>query len=60
MKNIVMAINKDGKTLTITVDLTKTFGPSASGKTVIVATTSGNVPVPDHEEIKIGINAYTK
>jgi len=60
MKNILMAVSKDGKTLTITVDLTKTFGPSASGKTTIIATTGGNVPAPEHDDIKVGVNIYTK
>ena len=57
MKNVEMKI--DGDILTITVDLTKQFGPSASGKTIIVASTEGNVAVPDREE-KIGLNVYRK
>jgi ABC-type molybdate transport system ATPase subunit len=55
-----MAVSKDGKTLTITIDLTKTFGPSSSGKTTIIATTGGNVPAPEHDDIKVGVNIYTK
>lgn len=42
-----------------TVDLTKEFGPSSSGKTIIIASTDWNVPVPYREE-KIGVNAYRK
>jgi hypothetical protein len=57
MKNVEMKI--DGTTLTITVDLTKEFGPSASGKTIIIASTEGNVPVLDRDE-KIGLNIYKK
>jgi hypothetical protein len=57
MKNVEMTIA--GTILTITVDLTKEFGPSASGKTIIVASTEGNVTVPDREE-KIGLNVYRK
>jgi len=49
-----------GDTLTIKIDLKKEFGPSSSGKTTIIATTEGNVAVPDHEDIKIGINVYKK
>ena len=45
--------------ITITVDLSKEFGPSSSGKTIIVASTEGNVTVPDREE-KIGLNVYRK
>ncbi len=49
-----------GTILTITVDLSKRFGPSSSGKTTIVATTAGAVPVPGQEQIKVGLNVYTK
>jgi hypothetical protein len=34
--------------------------PSASGKTIIIASTEGNVAIPDHEEAKIGLNVYLK
>jgi hypothetical protein len=48
-----------GNILTITVDLTKEFGPSSSGKTIIIASTEGNVTVPERDE-KIGLNVYRK
>lgn len=57
MKNVEMSV--DGTTLTITVDLSKTFGPSASGKTIIIASTEGNVTIPNREE-KVGLNVYRK
>jgi len=57
MKNIEMTI--EGDTLTIKVDLSKEFGQSSSGKSIIIATTEGNVPLPDREE-KIGLNVYRK
>jgi len=57
MKNVEMAVN--GNILTIKVDLTKEFGPSSSGKTIIVASTEGNVSIPDREE-KVGLNVYRK
>lgn len=57
MKNVEMTIA--GDILTITIDLSKEFGPSSSGKTTIVASTEGNVTVPDREE-KIGLNVYRK
>jgi hypothetical protein len=44
-----------GNTLTIKVDLTKTFGPSKSGKTIIVASTEGNVRIGD---VTVGLNVY--
>ena len=58
MQNVKMSVK--GQTLTIEIDLSKRLGPSKSGKTTVIATTSGNVDVPDNSEIKIGINCYTK
>jgi hypothetical protein len=46
--------------LTITIDLSKRYGPSKSGKTETIATTSGNISAPEHPEIKIGLNVYAK
>ncbi len=58
MKNVEMTVKDD--VLTITVDLAKDHGPSKSGKTIVVATTAGNVPVPvpGHENTRIGLNVY--
>jgi len=50
----------DGNILTITVDISKEFGKSASGKSIIIASTEGNVSIPEKEEIKIGLNIYRK
>jgi len=50
----------EGNILTIKVDLTKEFGPSSSGKTIIIASSEGNVAIPEKEEIKIGLNVYKK
>ena len=58
MKNIEMTTN--GDILTIRVDLSQRFGKSSSGKSTIVASTEGNQAVPGREEIKIGLNVYTK
>ncbi len=58
MKNVEMAV--DGNTLTIKVDLSKEYGPSSSGKTIIIASTEGNQSVPGNEGIKIGLNVYKK
>ena len=57
MKNVDRSIT--GNILTITVDLTKEFGPSSSGKTIIIASTEGNIAVPDRAE-KVGLNVYRK
>ncbi|NMC87652.1 MAG: hypothetical protein GYA69_04385 [Candidatus Moranbacteria bacterium] len=58
MKNVEMKL--EGDILTIKVDVTKEFGPSASGKTIIIATTEGNIPIPEKEDVKIGLNIYKK
>ena len=58
MKNCEMKIA--GNILTITVDLAKDFGKSASGKSIIIASTEGNVSVPEKEDVKIGLNIYKK
>jgi hypothetical protein len=58
MKNVEMSL--EGNILTITIDLSKEFGPSASGKTIIIASTEGNVTIPEHEEAKVGLNVYRK
>jgi len=58
MKNVEMRV--DGDVLTVKVDLGKEFGPSASGKTVIIATTEGNVSIAGHEGVKLGLNVYKK
>ncbi len=56
MKNIEMTL--DGDILTMKVDISKEFGPSKSGKSITIASTEGNIAVPDNEEIKIGLNIY--
>lgn len=58
MQNIQMS--KKGNTLTITVDLSKEFGPSKSGKTTVIASTQGNQPVDGADGVYAGINIYRK
>lgn len=58
MKNVDMKL--DGKTLTIKVDISKDFGESKSGKSITIASTEGNISIPDNEDIKIGLNIYRK
>ena len=41
-------------------DLTKEFGPSSSGKNIIMASTEGNISIPGAEDKKIGLTIYTK
>nr|WAH99789.1 MAG: hypothetical protein OI716_00075 [Candidatus Methanoperedens sp.] len=58
MKNIDLKL--EGNILIIKVDILKEFGPSTSGKTIIIASTEGNKAVPGNEDIKIGLNIYKK
>lgn len=57
MKNV--ELNVEGDTLLIKVDLTKEFGPSQSGKTIIVASTEGPAALPDRVE-RVNLNVYRK
>jgi len=58
MKNIETKVS--GNILTITVDLSKTFGASSSGKSIIVASTEGNVRLEDPAGSVLGMNVYRK
>ena len=58
MDNVKMQVS--GDKLTIEIDLSANFGRSKSGKTVVIASSRGNVSVPDHPEVKIGLNCYKK
>ena len=58
MKNIEMQV--DGDILTIKVDLSQRFGKSSSGKSEIIASTEGNQALPGMDEVKVGLNVYTK
>lgn len=58
MKNVEMKI-KDNK-LTMVVDLSKEFGKSSSGKSTIIASTEGNMSLPDMDDIKVGLNVYRR
>ena len=57
MRNITW--KKEGSHLIIKIDTTQNLGPSKSGKTTMVATTGGNMPIPNGDEIlKLGLNLY--
>ena len=56
MKNVEIKVNEN--ILTVTVDLSKNFGPSNSGKTQIVASSEGNTKITDN--ISMGLNVYKK
>lgn len=56
MQNVELKV--EGTKLLITVDLSKSFGPSQSGKTIIIASTHGNVEVTPG--VKMRLNVYKK
>ena len=56
MKNVDIKI--DGNILTVKVDLSKDFGKSASGKSTIIASTEGNIPIAPGT--MMGLNIYKK
>ena len=56
MKNVELKV--EGHVLTIKVDLSKTFGASKSGKSIVIASTEGNVVVTPG--IIAGVNVYKK
>jgi hypothetical protein len=55
-KNVVVRV--EGNKLTIEVDLSREYGPSSTGKTIIVATTAGSIKVTD--KISLGLNVFKK
>lgn len=55
MKNV--EISEKGDILTIRVNLSQKFGPSKSGKTIIVASTEGNVRLASGA--MLGVNVYS-
>ena len=53
----------DGRKLVLTVDLESTPHPSASGKTLVVASSHGNqatTAMVDGKPIIVGVNAYVR
>lgn len=61
-----MTVTPAADKITIVLDVSKRAlaeaTPSASGKTKVVATTSGNVPItlPGGQVVTLGLNAYIK
>ena len=55
-------LDNEAKTLTLVLDLQEPT-PAASGKTLVVATTHGNVPTEiqiDGKPLIVGVNAYIR
>jgi hypothetical protein len=60
MKNV--EIKKEGNKLTVTIDLSKNFGPSGSGKSIIIGSTEGNAEIEKGAGggVYLGVNCYRK
>jgi hypothetical protein len=58
MQNVKLTV--EGHVLRIEVDLRQEQGPSSSGKTIIIATTSGNAPVAGQAGVLVGLNVFKK
>ena len=59
MKNV--AVKVEGSVMTITVDLTKRYGLSSTGKTTIVASTEGAVKLDgEHDGIGYSFTVWSK
>jgi hypothetical protein len=56
--NIVATV--EGNKLTLVVDLEQRNGKSSSGKTDIIATSSGNAAIPGHPGLQFGLNVFAK
>jgi len=56
LKNIKVEVQ--GDKLLIEVDLAQSYGLSSSGKSIIIASSEGNIAIPGREEVKMGLNIY--
>ncbi len=56
MRNVEVIIKNN--IMTLKVDLNKVQGLSKSGKTEVIASTLGNVPIPNHPDYRLGLNCY--
>jgi len=56
--NVVATV--DGNKLTLEFDLSQDNGPTKSGKTHMIATTSGFAAVPGHADVIVSLNVNRK
>jgi len=59
MENLKITIDPSGKKATLVIDLTVKGKPSASGKTIVIASSRGNQPLGETGYM-IGLNVFTK
>ncbi len=58
MKNVKASVK--GSILTLTIDLSEKGEASASGKSIVIASTKGNVELKDAPGVNVGVNVYSK
>ena len=58
MKNVEMSL--EGNILTIKVDPSRQISPSASGRTIMIASTGDNMTNPGPGSAKVGLNVCRK
>lgn len=59
MQNVNVRV--DGTTLHLSIDTSQDLGPSKSGKTRLIASSSGNAKVKvGDREVLVGLNVFTK
>lgn len=49
---------KKGQILTITIDLSQPGTTSKSGKSIVIASTEGNIKIDPENNIYLGLNVY--
>lgn len=54
--NVTMTVKEN--ILIIEVDLSRSLGPSSSGKSMLIASTGGSAPVPLRTDIQVGLNVF--
>ena len=59
-KESSLQVFEEGELLHIVVDTSKELGPSASGKTTLIASSGGNatLDLQDGRQVKLGLNLY--
>ena len=59
-KGSSLHVYEEGELLHIVVDTSKELGPSASGKTTLIASSGGNTPITleNGKQVKLGLNLY--
>ena len=59
-KDSSLHVFEEGELLHIVVDTSKELGPSASGKSTVIASSGGNTPITleNGKQVKLGLNLY--